>query len=160
MRYTYYFENDITNESVQELIDILVQVESIDLFITTEGGSAWAIRVLIHALNQHPDVNIYLTGYISSAGTFLLTDCDHPVYLTEELDWILFHQGDRFGGGEFRKSDLDRAELYNQLKDFNNNLADKYKKLGLTTKEIKRFNEGYDIILYRKDFSRLKIARK
>lgn len=160
MRYTYYFQDCITVDTVQELIDILVQVESIDLFFTTEGGELAAMKALLHAIEQHPDVNIYLTGYIASAGTFLLTDCTKPVYLTEDLDWILFHQGDRAVEGEFRKNTLDRNILYEQLKETNLDWSNKFKKLGLSTKEIKRFNEGDDVVLYKKDFHRLKVAKQ
>lgn len=159
MRYTYYFQDCITVDTVQELIDILVQVESIDLFFTTEGGELAAMKALLHAIEQHPDVNIYLTGYIASAGTFLLTDCTKPVYLTEDLDWILFHQGDRAVEGEFRKNTLDRNILYEQLKETNLDWSNKFKKLGLSAKEIKRFNEGDDVVLYKKDFNRLKVAK-
>lgn len=159
MRYTYYFDDEITQESIQELIDVISQVEQVDLFVTTIGGSRWAIDVLMHAINQHPDIVIYLCGYIASAGTFFLTECEQPVYLHENLEWILFHQGDRPVEGEFRKTSLDRHILYDNLKLQNEILGEKYKKLGLTTKEMKRYFEGDDVIIYRKDFNRLKIAR-
>lgn len=159
MRYTYYFQNHIEAETVQELIDVIMQVEAIDLFFTTEGGELSSMKVLLHAIEQHPDINIFLTGYIASAGTFLLTDCTKPVYLTEDLDWILFHQGDRGVEGEFRKTILDRTALHAQLKQTNEEWSSKFKKLGLNSKEIKRFNEGDDVVLYKKDFHRLKVAK-
>lgn len=159
MRYVYYFDDEITNESVQELIDIISQVEQVDLFVTTIGGSKWAIEVLMHAINQHPDINIYLTGYIASAGTFFLTECEQPVYLHPSLEWILFHKGDRPVEGEFRKNTLDRHILYDNLNKDNDELGLKYKKLGLTSKEMKLYNDGHDVVVYKKDFHRLKIAR-
>lgn len=159
MRYTYYFEDEITTESVQELIDTISQFEAIDLFITTPGGSSWAMDILMHAINQHPDIIIYLTGFVASAGTHFLTDCTQPVYLHPNLEYILFHQGDRGVEGEFRKQVLDRHILHDQLKESNLLWAQKYKKLGLNSKEIKRYNEGDDVVLYQKDFNRLKVAR-
>ena len=95
VRYVHYFNDEITPESVQELIGILSAVPSVDLFITTPGGVEPAAKVLLHFVNQHPDIRIYLTGYVASAGTFFMTDCDKEVYITDELDWILFHHGDR-----------------------------------------------------------------
>lgn len=159
MRYVHYFSDDIKDESVQELIDIISQFESVDLFVTTVGGSLWAMDVLLHAINQHPDINIFLTGYIASAGTMFLTDCTQPVYLHNSLDYILFHQGDRAVEGEFRKNIIDRHVLYEQLKEFNDEWSKKLKKLGLTTKEIKRYSDGDDVVLYKKDFNRLKVAK-
>ena len=160
VRYVYYFNNEINTETVNELIGILSAVPSVDLFMTTPGGEMPAASVLMHFINNHPDINIYLTGYIASAGTFFLTDCVKPVYLTESLDWMLFHMGDREFGGKFRKEPLNRDELYKQLEECNQTYSDKFKKLGLTPKEIKEYLKGEDVILYRKDFNRLKVNRK
>lgn len=159
MRYTYYFDDVITSETVQELIDILVQFEQIDLYFTTPGGEKQSMGVLIDTINKHPDINIYLTGYIASAGTFLLTRCNHPVYITDDLDYILFHQADRSIDGSFRKSEIDREILHNQLQAENDTMAMEYKKLGLNAKEIKLFNKGENVVLYKKDFNRLKTAK-
>ena len=160
VRYVHYFDNEITTETIQELIGILSSVTSVDLFFATPGGELSAMKVLLHFINQHPDIKIYLTSYIASAGTFLLVDCDKEVYLTEELDWILFHMGDREFGGKFRKQHLNMDMLYEQTKEMNNQYADKFKRLGLTPKEIKEYLKGEDVVLYKKDFNRLKINRK
>lgn len=159
-RYVYYFRNEITDETIQSLIDVLVGIPSVDLYFCTIGGEMSAMKALIHFINNHPDIEIYLTDYIASAGTFLLVECNKPVYLTNELDWILFHMGDRDFGGKFRKDKLNQDILYDQLKQCNLKYADLFKKLGLTFKEIKKYLEGDDVILYQKDFNRLKINRK
>ena len=160
IRYVYYFNDEINTESVNELIGILSAVPSIDLFVTTPGGETTASQVLIHFINNHPDVKIYLTGFIASAGADFLTDCNKEVYLTDDLDWILFHQADREFGGKFRKAPLNKDILYEQTKEINDRYAEKYKKLGLNSKEIKEYFKGEDVILYRKDFGRLKVNRK
>lgn len=160
VRYVHYFNDEITPESVQELIGILSAVPSVDLFITTPGGVEPAAKVLLHFVNQHPDIRIYLTGYIASAGTFFMTDCDKEVYITDELDWILFHHGDRDYGGKFRKSTLNSEILYQQDKEGNQKYLDKYKRLGLNSKELKEIDKGEDVVLYKKDFSRLKVNKK
>lgn len=159
-RYVYIFTEEITSESVQSLIDVLVGVPSVDLYFCTIGGELPWMNALVHFINNHPDINIYLTGWIASAGTLLLTDCEKPVYLTDDLDWILFHVADRDFGGKFRKEKLNQDVLYDQLKTFNTKFADKFKKLGLNSKEIKSILNGDDVILYQKDFNRLKVNRK
>lgn len=159
-RYTYYFDDEINQESVQGLIDVLVGIPNVDLFFCTVGGELPAMRALIHFINNHPDIKIYLTAYVASAGTFLLTDCTSEIYLTEDLEWMLFHMGDREFGGRFRKEHINADILYEQLKDKNKEQAEKYKKLGLTTKEIKDYMKGEDVILYKKDFKRLKVSQK
>lgn len=156
-RYVYHFENEIDSETVQDLIDKLTDYRAIDLFFTTVGGEAHAMRILLHFINNHPDIKVYLTGFIASAGTFLLFECNKEIILCEDLDWILFHLGDRSIEGSFRKTTLDYTILTEQLKNENNKMVSKYKEIGLDVKEIKRILAGDDVVLYRKDFSRLKI---
>jgi len=160
VRYVRIFNDEITPETVQELIDVLVGVPSVDLFITTPGGCMVSMNALIHFINGHPDCNVHLVGGIASAGTFLLTDCTAPVYVTDDLLWILFHMGDMEFGGKFRKTPFNKEEEYKQLKEINERLATKFKKLGLTSKEIKQYFAGDDVVIYRKDFGRLKVGKK
>ena len=68
--------------------------------------------------------------------------------------------GDREFGGKFRKRDINENILYEQLKVVNEKYADKFKKIGLNSKEIKEFGKGEDVVLYRKDFGRLKVLQK
>ena len=159
MRYVYIFDDTIDNEQVQVLIDVICSYEQVDLFFTTPGGSLTAMRTLIHAINQHPDIQIFLTGYIASAGTFLLTECTQPVYLHEDLDFILFHMADRMIEGTFRKKAIDDRIIESQTRATNEDMGRKYKALGLTAKELKRYYAGEDVVLYKSDFPRLKVAR-
>jgi len=159
LRYVYHFEDSIDVESVQGLIDILSGYECIDLFFTTPGGEAHAMAVLIHFINNHPDIRIYMTGFIASAGTFLFTDCNKEIILTEDLDWVLFHMGDRVVTNSFRKASVDDRILIEQLREENNNWAAKFAKIGLNKKEVKSYLEGNDVVLYKKDFNRLKINK-
>lgn len=156
-RYVCHFDNEITPETVQELIEKLNMYSNIDLFITTPGGELPAMRVLIHFINNHPDINIYMTGYIASAGTFLFLECNKPIMLCEDLDWILFHLGDRMVEGQFRKTTLNYEILKEQLQETNNKTAEGFLKLGLNKKEIKDFLSGDDVVLYKKDFNRLRL---
>lgn len=156
-RYIYYFDKDITQESVQEFINDLHECPSLDLYFSTNGGEMTAMKILVKFLNNHPDVNVYLVGLIASAGTFLLTDYTGNLFLDEDLEAILFHQGDRPVEGQFRKTTFNTQILYEQMKESNDKWIDKYKALGLTPKEIKLILAGEDVILYRKDFERLKL---
>lgn len=160
IRYTYFFEDEITIESVNELMSILVAVPSVDLYFSTNGGEMSAMNALIHFINNHFDINIYLTNSICSAGTFLLIDCTKPIYITEGLFYIMFHLADMDFGGKFRKRTINEDKLFEQLKELNNIYADKFRKLGLTAKEMKAYLNGEDVVLYRNDFKRLKLNKK
>jgi hypothetical protein len=159
-RYVYHFDNSIDLESVQELIDILAQHEKIDLFFTTAGGEIAEVRVLIHYLNtRKEDIDIYLTDVIMSAGTFLLTDFEGKITITDSLDCILFHKTDRQVYTR-RQQVVSIPILLEQLDKDNELMAKKFLDLGLTKSEIKDYKEGKDVVLYRKDFNRLKINKK
>lgn len=160
MRYVYHFDNEITTESVQKVIDLLSNFPSVDLFFTTVGGSGPAMNILIHFINNHPDIKIYLSCYICSAGTFLLTDCKKEIIFTDDLEFILFHMGDREVEGQFRKRKLNSDILYEQLKIQNQRWGETFEKIGLNKKEMKAFFDGDDVILYKKDFKRLRINQK
>lgn len=158
-RYTYYFSDNINEETVQNLIDKLHGCPAIDLYFSTEGGYVSSMKVLVHFLNSCKDLNIYLTHFVASAGTFLLTDCIHPIILTEDLDFILFHMLDAPVENQFRKHPVDFKITHEQLRELNNNWANKYKKLGLNKKEITEFLKGNDVVLYRKDFEKLNLNK-
>lgn len=156
-RYSYHFDNEIDRDTVQEVIDDLYSCPSVDLYFTTNGGSMTSMKRLVHFLNNHPDLNIYLVNSIASAGTMLLTDYTGNLILDEDLEAILFHQGERPVEGQFRKTTFNTQILYDQMKEQNDKWIDKYKVLGLTPKEIKLILAGEDVILYRKDFNRLNL---
>lgn len=155
-RYVYHFDQVIDGDSVQGLIDTLVLHDKIDLFFTTEGGEIVEAKVLIHYLNSRKDdIDIYLTDVIMSAGTFLITDFQGKITITDSLDCILFHKIDRQVYTR-RQQFVSIQTLLEQLDNDNEILAKKFLKLGLTKSEIKDFREGKDVVLYRKDFNRLK----
>jgi hypothetical protein len=156
-RYTYFFRDEITSESVQELIDILYNFQEVDLFFSTPGGELCAMTALIHYLNsRHEDIHILMTESIASAGTLLLIDFKGQVTLTEDLDYILFHTGDRLLNTT-RKEDVDNKTLISQLRQFNLKFSYKLSKLGLNEKQIKQFHSGKNVVLYRKDFNKLNL---
>jgi ATP-dependent protease ClpP protease subunit len=157
VRHTQIFEDEIHTETVQKLINELNNYISIDLYFSTPGGALCAMEALIHYLNSRKnEITIYLTDEICSAGTYLLTDFEGTIHLSKNLDMILFHTADRMTSNT-RKGEINKKELLKQLRYTNLNDAIKFKALGLTDREIKRYTSGYDVILYRKDFHRLKI---
>jgi ATP-dependent protease ClpP protease subunit len=159
-RHTIIFDDDISQESVQDLINKLDNYDLIDLFVTTPGGEAPAMEALLHYLNlRKDDIVITLTSEICSAGTFILTDFEGEIKYSEYLDFILFHSIDRLMYSGRKSSLIKKEKLLKHLKVLNKKLLEKYRKLGLNEKELKRFKAGYDVVLYRKDFHRLKLKR-
>jgi len=157
-RYTYYFDDQINKESVQTLIDILSMQDKVDLFFSTEGGEVVCMKVLIHYLNSRKDdVTIHLTDIIMSAGTFLLTHFKGKVILDENLDCILFHKLDRLVYTRRAEQTVDQNILLKQLDKDNEIISARLSKLGLTKQEVKDYDKGKDVVLYREDFTRLNL---
>lgn len=157
MIYNYYFCNDITVENVNDLVERLQDREKIHLWVDTEGGNADAFRFLLSFLNSRKeDIEITLIGIICSMGTHLLTDFRSKININEGLDCILFHKLDR-ETYSLRKQVIDSSILIKQDKETNDIFVQKLRKLGLTEKQIKLYNSGKDVVLYKKDFHQLKL---
>lgn len=158
----YYFNNEITTESVNELVEKLSQEEGqINLWFSTNGGSSPCMTFLINYLNSIYDRTIItLTGNIWSAGTQILTDFKGKVKLDlDELDSVLFHCADR-EMYSFRKDSTytDAKILRKQDKEYNLKMAEKIKNKNLLTeKQLKDFSKGKDIVVYKEQFKKWKL---
>lgn len=148
----HYFNKGIDDETVNELMDKLQGQENIKLYFGTEGGAIDPMRCLISFFNSLGDnIHIVLTDSLISAGTMLLTD--YTGKLTHDgLDFILFHKWDRLLYPLRKSSIIDELKVSSQDQENNKIFAEKLKKLGLTKKQLKRFNKGKDVILYRDQF--------
>ena len=159
-RYTYIFDDDIEQETIQNCIDAIHMHPEVDLFFSTQGGETCMMDAFINYLNLRQDeITVHLTDAVASAGTFLLTDFKGEIVLTENLEWLMFHQTDRLTYSN-RKSFFNETVLKKQLIEYNKKYSKKFKELGLTDKEIKAYNSGKDVFLYRKDFNRLNLKRE
>lgn len=148
----YFFDAPINIEEVNNLVEKLEGKEDIVLYFSTEGGNLDPMRFLIRFLNSLGDsIEIVLTDELCSAGTMLLTD--YTGRLTHNgLDFILFHKWDRLVHN-LRKSSIVSEDILNKQDEGENKIfAKKLKKLGLTKKQLKRFNKGKDVILYKDQF--------
>ena len=158
-RYVHYFADGIDSNTVNELIDVLHQHEKVDLFFATPGGDISAMKVLIHYMESHPDLMLYLTVQICSAGTLLITDYSGPIVLHEELDYFMFHVPD-IDMFTTRSNGFDKKQLERIIKTNAYHESMKLTLLGFPDKEVKKFLKGQDIYLYKIDFGRLTNKRK
>lgn len=158
-RYTYIFDDEITQETIQDCIDAIHIHPEVDLFFSTQGGETCMIDAFINYLNlRQEEITIHLTDVLASAGTFLLTDFKGKIIITDNLEWIMFHKADRLTYSN-RRSFFNEVILKKQLNDYNDKYSKKFQELGLSEKEIKAYNSGKDVFLYRKDFNRLNLNK-
>lgn len=131
--------------------------EGITLYFGTEGGERDSMRCLVSFFNSLKDnLEIVLTDVLASAGTMILTD--YIGRLTcDGLDFILFHKFDRLSYPLRNSSFVDDRKITEQDEENNKIFAKKLKKLGLTKKQLKRFNKGKDVILYRDQFNQINL---
>lgn len=159
-RYTYIFDDEITQETIQDCIDAIHMHPEVDLFFSTQGGETCMMDAFINYLNlRQEEITIHLTDVLASAGTFLLTDFKGKIIITDNLEWIMFHKADRLTYSN-RRSFFNEVILKKQLNEYNDKYSKKFQELGLSEKEIKAYNSGKDVFLYRKDFNRLNLNKQ
>lgn len=151
----YYFEDTINVTTVNDLIEKLEGKDNITLYFSTEGGDISPMICLIDFFNSlEENIEIVLTDALISAGTMLLTDYKGKLR-QEGLDFILFHKWDRLVYTLRKSSLVDESVLIEQTANDNIKFAKKLKELGLNKKQIKQFNNGKNVILYKDSFKQL-----
>lgn len=156
----YYFDDEISTESVNNLVEKLNEVEEnkkITLYFTTHGGESSCMSFLIEYLNSIKDrLEIVFTFKCWSAGTYLLIYYQGKMRIDlDEMDSFLFHKTDRkmYVGGNNNRNVESLKRIKHQDEEGNINFANKLKKKGLLTdKQMQRYLNGKDVIVYKKQF--------
>lgn len=158
----YYFNNAISINNVNELVEKLSQTEgNINLYFSTSGGHSPSMTFLIKYFNSIKDrITITLIEDIWSAGTHILIDFEGKIEIcVDEMDSFLFHVADRESYNIRKDSNICNQQILSkQDKEFNINFAEKIKKKGLLTdKQLKQFLNGRDVIVYKEQFGKWKL---
>jgi len=154
MRWAVYFNVFITDESVTDLISNLEKLPEVDLFINSGGGEMIATYILVHFLNIHPNISLYMIGDIGSSITHILLDFKGYIVLTKELESITFHAIDRptYLIRSAKESKASKATVMADNKRYYKKLINQFK---FTNAEINKIKRGDNIIFYRNDFIRI-----
>ena len=153
-----YFENEISTETVNDLIGQISGHDKVTLYFSTEGGSPEAMRFLIDYLNSLGDaIEIVLTSYIASAGTFLLTHYKGKLS-AKNLDYVLFHVIDRQNYNLRKDYSYSFSTIQKQDVKSNKVFSKKLRTKGfLTEVQINNFLKGYDVVVYQKQMKTWKL---
>lgn len=159
--FRYYFDNDITVESVNNLVDKLQNKEGkIELYFSTNGGSPSAMNFLINFLNSRKEeITVVVTDGCYSAGADIFVYFEGKIR-TELLDCVVFHLLDR-PSYSFRKDDYtyDSNIIKKQDNIYNLNFAEKIKERKLLTeKQLKNLLNGKDVVVYREQFKKWELC--
>ena len=155
--HTIIFDEEINTDSVQALIDEMSSRSFVNLYLSTNGGFLSDMYALIDYLNYRHKVGslrIYLTDYVMSAGTFLLTDYEGPIFLSKLFYGFAFHMPDTQFYTVRKEANVDGHKRL--LKVFNQNYVSRLKNLGLTTKQIKDIEDGKDVYVFADEIHKLK----
>ncbi len=154
--YSYYFEDDIHKDSVNELMERLWDKDEVKLYFATFGGEVDSMRYLIDVLNAKKNITVVLNSYLGSAGTLLLTEYTGKLEILPTVEYFLFHKFDR-EVYTLRKQKIDHNKLVSFTEEENKIFAEKLKqKEILTDKQIKQFLKGEDVIIYREQIQNFK----
>ena len=157
----YYFNDDITTETVNNLVDKLQAVdkeEKIELYFSTNGGCSSSMEFLVNYFNSIKDrLTITLTYYICSAGTAILEDFEGKIKIAN-LDYIMWHVCDRKEYNHRTNQSYNPKVIKQQDNKINLNFAKKIKNKGyLTNKQLKDFINGRDVYVYQEQIKTWKL---
>jgi len=147
------FEQQLTSEAVEELINKIEKVEdyALQLYITSEGGYTYCSRILTDYLiskKNSIDISVIASGYIDSCAFELLIDLNSSgrirVAVLEGTTALVHKYSVRVDSNDLTKSFSTHAKKIASVDRVNNNLV---KKLRLTHEQAKLFFAGEDQLL-------------
>lgn len=152
---TIIFDDIIDFQSVPELITKLNTELPVSLFLSGDGGAYYYEKILAHTINGLNNITIYPFGSCSSAmANLVVFDLDCPVIITDKCESLMFHKCDRYSHRLRKTGELDHRELLKIDKKINRKQRRNLKQI-LTQKQLKTFDKGEDVILYRKDYKKV-----
>lgn len=158
------FNDCFAHETITHLINNIESARQvggysiIDLYFTSDGGSADSMFMLADYLNNVRDIqiNIIVTGMVASAGFYilLLIDNEYVNIIFNKCCSGLIHLGDNLisyrgqlapenSRYNYDKFVSDHLEKLNEF--FKNDILP---KLNLSKKDLKHINEGKDLMLH------------
>lgn len=159
----YYFDDIISTETVNGLVEKLREVEEnekITLYFTTVGGESSCMSFLIDYFNSIKDkLEIVLTYRCWSAGTHLLIHYKGKISINlDEMDSFLFHKADRQLYANKDMNSESAKKIRKQDEDVNITTANKFKEKGLLTdKQLQKYLQGRDVVVYKEQFKKWKL---
>lgn len=155
--HTIIFDEEISIDSIQALIDEMSTRNFVNLYFSTVGGHVAEMNTLIDYLNYRHKVNsirVFLDKYVTSAGTLLLLNYDGPLFVTKDFYAFMFHMPDISFYGTRKTGYEDGARRILNIR--NNKYISDLKNLGLSTKQIKDIEDGKDVYIFADEIYKLK----
>lgn len=154
----YYFNDEITAETVNDLVSKLETDKKINLWFSTNGGDTNAMEFLICFFNSIAEnLEITLTQTLCSSGTMILEDFKGKINIYD-LDYCLFHLADRETYNLRNNSSKDKKIIAKQDWLYNRKTAEKIKNKNLLTdKQLKDFLDGKDVYVYQEQMKTWKL---
>lgn len=158
------FDDEINKDSVNDLISQLERYEKseddvFDLWFATKGGYLFAMDMLIAYLNKHREgIHVHIFDELHSCGYKILTDFlgKKTVHYENQMIWV-WHNIDQMMYMQRKSDGIKPSKQQEGLKELNTVFYNKLLILGVTKKQIKKLENGRDIILYPKNILKLKI---
>lgn len=157
------FDDIFETKSITRLINDIESVRQIggysviDLYFTSDGGSADSMFMLSDYLNNLEDIhiNLIVTGMVASAGFYILLLINNPCVNIEFNKCCsgLIHLGDTYVSCRGQLASENSRYNYDKfVSDHLDKLNDFFKKeilpkLNLSKKDLKHINEGKDLML-------------
>ena len=154
------FDDEINKETVSELVDKISSLPfKINLWFSTPGGTVSPMFYLIDYLNSIKDrVTVTVFDEICSAGTLLFAYFDGAIKIDTNLDFVMFHVGDRLAYRFRKEQGFDLKRLDKKTKESNKEFIEIIKNKGyLTDKQVREYLNGKDVYVYSEQFNSWKL---
>ncbi len=151
---TIIFDDEINVDSVEKFcIDLdnimrgLEEGETVDLYISTNGGHNAYMHVLINSINKYADkLVIYLTDIMQSCGFIMLWYLrNFNIYALPSFRESMIHKVDMVHS----VSNKHFNRRTQRINEDNKTWYARWKELGLSKKDLKRFKNNRDIYFSR-----------
>ena len=154
----YYFQDRIEKDNINSLIDKIDVDEEVHLYFSTDGGHYDTMQYFIDFLNSKENIVVHLVECVMSSGCLLFTDFKGKIILEDGLDYLMFHVFDRQVYTLRKDGLIDDRILKKQTRQLNENFAKKIKEKGLLTdKQLKKYINGFDVVIYKEQFDKWKL---
>ena len=155
---TIYFDDDITIESVRELITIIEESNSnkFTIYFTSNGGTIPSADVLINFINKNPKKYTFISSwFISSAAFLIMYKIKCKKKILDNTHAIIHLYSSTL---EYRlQKDAHSMEYYltKNLKKSNKKFIKFLKKINISKKNIEKIEKGKDVILNTKELRQI-----
>lgn len=158
------FDDELDEDSAIDFCDNLVskiyslrEGDYLDIYFSTNGGTNSTRIPITNTIVKYSEyLKFNINSIMVSNGFIILMELlenNIPVHMTKEFTYSMIHKTD---ASMYNNRPVGYETILNNfIKRYNNNIAKKLKKLGLTDEQVDKYNKGEDVYFSREETLKL-----